>query len=98
MKTTSWLLALCAGATAVAAIAQPAPKAVADPAAPQASAPALHYRSSLQRYRPLQEQPVADWRAANRRVHEAGGWRAYARESAASAPAGAASAAHLHHH
>lgn len=96
MKTLPWLLALCAAA----AHAQSVPKAPAapDPAAPAASAPALHYRSSLQRYRPLQEQPVADWRAANRSVHEAGGWRAYAREGAASAPAGAASAAHGHHH
>jgi hypothetical protein len=58
-----------------------------------ATAPLIH-RSPSQRYQPLGDATEpADWRAANRRVHEAGGWRAYAREAAA-----AASAAPVHKH
>ena len=40
---------------------------------------------------------VGDWRAANRRVLEAGGWRALARERSASAPPSAPAAGHHQH-
>ncbi len=64
-----------------------------DPTDPKAHPTALVYRSALQHYRALQDPTLRDWRAANQRVHEAGGWRVYLRESQASAPASAASAA-----
>lgn len=57
--------------------------AAPDPADAKAAVSAQTYRSALSSYQPLQDPPppVADWRAANRRVHEAGGWRAYLREA-----------------
>lgn len=47
-------------------------------------------------YRAWRDEPLADWRAANRRVDEIGGWRTYLRESQ---PAGddAGQDAHSHH-
>jgi hypothetical protein len=36
----------------------------------------------FERYQTWAEAPVADWRAANARVGEIGGWRTYAREAA----------------
>lgn len=73
---------LLAGA-ALSALAQARP----DPTDPKAEVPPARHQSALQHYKPLSEAELADWRAANRRVQEAGGWRAYAREAAASAPA-----------
>ena len=90
-----------------------APIAPTDPvsaAAPGARVAPQRYQSALQHYQPLQDPspPVADWRAANRRVHEAGGWRAYLREAqsgsspatppapAASGPAARDAGAHQH--
>jgi hypothetical protein len=35
----------------------------------------------LARYQKWAEEPVVDWRAANARVGEIGGWRTYVRES-----------------
>jgi hypothetical protein len=35
----------------------------------------------LEHYQGWRDAPLLDWRAANARVGEAGGWRAYARES-----------------
>jgi hypothetical protein len=46
--------------------AQPAPQPLAAP---------------FDQYRNFREQPVADWREVNDRVHEAGGWRTYLREA-----------------
>jgi hypothetical protein len=47
---------------------------------------------ALQHYKPSRlDAPVSDWPASNRRVHEAGGWRAYAKEAAAAKPASAPS-------
>lgn len=50
---------------------------------------------ALAGYRPWQDAPPTDWVRANQAVHEAGGWRAYAREAAAArrAPAAGAEAA-----
>ncbi|MCX2861450.1 hypothetical protein OOZ63_06315 [Paucibacter sp. PLA-PC-4] len=73
---------LLAGAT-LSAVAQARP----DPTDPRAEVPAARHQSALQHYKPLSETEPADWRDANRRVQQAGGWRAYAREAAASAPA-----------
>jgi len=69
-----------------------------DPADPKATVPPLVYKSSLKPYKPQTETEVADWRAANERVRQAGGWRAYARESAASAPTTTPAAASSHKH
>lgn len=73
---------------------------------PQARVAPLSYRPALASYQawPADPAPVTDWRAANRRVHEAGGWRAYLREAQsatpsaapASAPAARDAAAHRH--
>ena len=55
---------------------------------PQARVPALQYRSVFQGQRPAAaELEPADWLRANETVRQVGGWRAYAREAAASAPA-----------
>ncbi|MCU7373624.1 hypothetical protein PEC18_23065 [Paucibacter sp. O1-1] len=72
---------LLAGA-ALSALAQ----AEARPDGPQGRGASGTPPSALQHYKPLSEAELADWRAANRRVQQAGGWRAYAREAAASAP------------
>ena len=86
---TSALPYLAAGLLAGAACCVDAAPAQArpDPTDPKAEVPPARPPSALQRYKPLGEAELADWRAANRRVQEAGGWRAYAREAAASAPA-----------
>jgi hypothetical protein len=94
----SWVLALAMSAAlgwAAPAQAQASLPALADPADPKAGPAPLIYRSALQRYQPLQDTSLRDWRAANQRVHEAGGWRVYLRESQASAAAPAPSAAPL---
>lgn len=76
----------------------------ADPGAPISAQPAP---AALKDYKAFTD-PITprDWRAANRRVQEAGGWRAYAKEAAAdkaepaasAASAAAPSQAHHHHH
>lgn len=95
----SWVLALAMSAAlgwAAPAQAQASsPTTLADPADPKTGTAPLIYRSALQRYQALQDLTLRDWRAANQRVHEAGGWRVYLRESQASAPASAPSAAPL---
>lgn len=84
-----------------------------DPLNPKAQIPALAYRSAFQSYRANAEVEVGSWLDANKAVHQAGGWRAYANEarrsneatvslpaaSAVSAPAKSAStpAGHAHH-
>jgi hypothetical protein len=52
--------------------------------AAEASTPAPRppvYVSSFDGYRRFADQPVDSWAAANARVRQIGGWRAYARES-----------------
>lgn len=46
----------------------------AEPARPALAAP-------FDQYRHFRDVPVADWRLANERVNEVGGWRTYLRES-----------------
>ena len=98
--------AVCA-VFAVFAAASPGATQAAGPADPlQASAdvPLAHAPAPFAQYRPhtsVTVQPAA-WRAANEQVNRVGGWRTYAREAQAPAPApgGAASspppAAHKH--
>lgn len=93
-----WVLTLAMSAAlgwAAPAQAQASLPTLADPSDPKAGPAPLIYRSALQRYQPVQDSSLRDWRAANQRVHEAGGWRVYLRESQASAPASAVSAAPL---
>lgn len=68
-----------------AACAAPAERA--EPAQPQASAPMPAPRGSLSTYRRWEDGGPTDWRERNRRVYEAGGWRALAREPAPPASA-----------
>lgn len=51
-----------------------------EPLDAEAAVPAQDYRSPLQHYRPLPDEPVQDWRGANDQVGRIGGWRAYAQE------------------
>lgn len=79
---------------AVAATLGSAAAAPPDPADPRATTPAPIVKPPVPASGAAVADPgVGDWRQANRRVHEAGGWRALLRESqAANAPARAASA------
>lgn len=82
-------LACSAAALALAAglaHAEPPPTAPTDTAAP------------LEVYQSWRDAPVADWRAANERVHAVGGWRTYLRESQGDAASGDDPHAHHHHH
>ena len=46
----------------------------------------LSYRSALSGYEAYKEQSVQPWKAANDKVGEIGGWRAYAKEMRQTAP------------
>lgn len=90
--------ALC---LAGAAAAQQPPKP--DPLDAAAPVPPAVHRSALTERPRGQETAPQNWRDANQRVHQIGGWRAYAREAqqpaaAASASAPAPAPAHHHHH
>lgn len=78
----------------VAALAFGAPAAAqpAHPADATATVPPLVHHSALAGYKRLAEPPAADWKAANQTVERIGGWRAYAREANAQAPAASAPA------
>lgn len=52
-----------------------------DSADPVARVPAATYRSPFAGYRPLGDDAVGNWRAANDEVGRIGGWREYAREA-----------------
>lgn len=77
-----WLAALPALA-ALAAGAQtgpaPAPAAAAEPAA------TLSFRSAMDGYKPFADEKPIPWKEAIETVHQRGGWRAYAKESAGEA-------------
>jgi hypothetical protein len=45
-----------------------------------ASAPAARV-APFDQYQSFRDEPVGDWRETNARVREAGGWRAYLKES-----------------
>lgn len=67
-----WWLAVpwaCAGV-----LVGPAPAADTAPPRQAASDPFRHYQG-------WRDEPLQDWRAANERVGEIGGWRAYLNES-----------------
>lgn len=111
MKSIASGVALAMAATtlglAPGALAQ---SARPDPLNAKAQVPPTAYRSAFQGYRPNAETGVGAWADANKTVHEAGGWRAYAKEArsadaASSAPATPAApaasaprpAGHAHH-
>ena len=84
-----WLTALLPGvafAQLPATRTVDAPKAAASsgtampPAAAASSASPLAYRSELEGYKGLTEQPLQSWRESNDTVGRIGGWQAYARE------------------
>lgn len=60
----------------------------------------LQFKSAMSGYQPYAEQPVESWRAANDKVSQIGGWRAYAKEgrSAESTQETPATGAHPGHH
>ena len=78
---------------ALAAPPSPPPASTPKPTDAQASVPAQRHDSALKRYTPAAPLEVADWLQSNQNVARIGGWRAYAREAAASPPAASASAA-----
>ncbi|HSV34611.1 MAG TPA: hypothetical protein VLI46_03595 [Ramlibacter sp.] len=49
--------------------------------------PTVPFQSALAGYQPFADDKPIPWRQANDTVREVGGWRAYSREAAASAPA-----------
>jgi hypothetical protein len=89
-RTRLPLLAALALTWTVPSGAQPAP-ARPDPADARAAVAPLAHRSALADYRKAAAPPTA-WRDANDTVERIGGWRAYAREAAASAPSPSAPA------
>ncbi|HEY1091652.1 MAG TPA: hypothetical protein VGE47_11200 [Burkholderiaceae bacterium] len=119
MQSTANGVALFLSATALwlasSASAQTAPSEARrpDPLNPKAQVPTVVYRSAFKDYRPNTEAEVGSWKDANTAVHQAGGWRAYAKEarqadqpahslpaaSAASAPSKPAAkpSGHAHH-
>lgn len=89
-----WLFALLALPMGVAQAQMPAPPSTAAPALDPTRAnvpvpPALH-RSAFAGYRRQADAAPIAWRDANDNVAQIGGWRAYAREAAAPAPAASA--------
>jgi hypothetical protein len=79
---------LCAALSA-AALAAAAQNPRPDPLDARAAVPAAPYRSALSGYRSAASTPASaiEWKQANDEVARIGGWRAYAREAAASEPA-----------
>lgn len=89
-------ITLLAAASIVHAQGTPARTERADPLDAQARVPAVTHQSPLAAYRRLGDDKPVSWKEANETVNRIGGWRTYARqaqqpESAASAPAPAAS-------
>lgn len=84
------LRGLLPAALACAALSAHAPVAARpDPTDAQAKVPLPIHRSALADYRRQADDPALPWKAANEHVARIGGWRAYAREAAASDAAGA---------
>jgi hypothetical protein len=84
---------------ALALAAGLAPAATAQPSAskPTSAEPGAGlYQSAFSGYRRYGDEPLVPWKQANDEVGRIGGWKAYAREAAASPPA-AASAPHGAH-
>jgi hypothetical protein len=105
--------ALLAAALALPAAAQSPAAKPSSPPGPlnaTASVPALRYQPVFADFKAQAEQPVGDWKQANDRTVQIGGWRSYARQAqepqpaseATSAPAGVSGSppptpAHRHH-
>lgn len=80
----TFMASCCAIAFALPALWAPAgAQSRPDPADPAAPVPAAAYRSPFAGYRPLGDEAVGSWRAANDEVGRIGGWREYAREAQA---------------
>ena len=79
-----WAALLCA---ALAAAPPCAAQTRPDPLDPKAPVPALKYSSSLATFRGLGDDKPVPWREANDTTARIGGWRSYAREARAPAPA-----------
>lgn len=60
-------------------VLSPAIQAAEEKTAADAGRPAL--AAPFDQYRSFRDEPVADWRQANDRVNEVGGWRTYLRET-----------------
>ena len=84
----SALLIVAALFPAVPCSAQAGP----DPLDATAPAPALKYSSSLNSFRAFGDDKPVPWKEANDTTARIGGWRAYAREARAPAPAASAPA------
>jgi hypothetical protein len=82
----SALLILAALSSAVPCAAQTRP----DPLDATAPVPALKYSSSLGGFRTSGDDKPVPWKEANDTTARIGGWRAYAREARAPAPAASA--------
>lgn len=63
-----------------------------DPMNPQAAVPPVSHVSVFDTYRAAGDGKVGSWQEANQTVTRIGGWRAYAREAAATATAAAPAA------
>lgn len=83
MRPNRTVIALCVVLGAPASLPMAGAQSRPDPADPAAPVPAATYRSAFADYRPLGEEAVGDWRAANDEVRRIGGWREYAREAQA---------------
>jgi hypothetical protein len=83
----SALLIVAALSPAVPCRAQARP----DPLDVTAPVPALKYSSSLNSFRAFGDDKPVPWKEANDTTARIGGWRAYAREARAPAPAASAS-------
>ena len=82
------LFRLAALWTCAGAVYLPAAHAADPPSPEQASASFRHYQG-------WRDEPLQDWRQANQRVGEIGGWRTYLRESQQDAEG--ADNGHAHH-
>ncbi len=80
MRPNRTVIALCIVLGVPAALPLAGAQSRPDPADPAARVPAATYRSTFSDYRPLGDEAVGDWRAANDEVRRIGGWREYARE------------------
>ncbi|WP_348752881.1 hypothetical protein [uncultured Aquincola sp.] len=97
------LLAPClaAGAWLLAGpvLAQTTRPPLPDPTDPRQPVAPLVYRSALTDTRSPPDAPAVAWPAANAQVGRIGGWRAYAREGAPTAPPSQPDpGVHQHHH
>ena len=83
--------ALAAVLWSTGALAQPAPSqnpsSAAAPSLVEAAPPG--FKSAMEGYQPYTEEATANWKAANDTVAQIGGWRAYAKEVAATPEAAA---------